>query len=134
MLAVSELTEINNSRNLHALDRSFSCMVDAIVLDAQEATRLCESLWNSVSLGPGVQNALFAMPEVHAAIDRLRGEITADDVRRRLLEIERLFEKWFSDRDWRGHDQGRSFQRDLYSKIKIVRTHVKLWYSVRTRY
>jgi hypothetical protein len=101
-------------------------MVDTTVLDAEEATWLCESLWNSVSLGPGVQNALFAMPEVRASINRLRDEITANDIRRRLLEIERLFEKWFSDRDWRGHDQGRSLQRDLYSEIKKLRTNVKL--------
>jgi hypothetical protein len=107
-------------------------MADAIIVDAEEATRLCESLWDSVSLGPGVQNAVFAMPEVRASIERLRGEIAANDVRRRLLEIETLFEKWFSDRDWRGHDQGRSFQRDLYSKIKILRTSVKLWYSSRS--
>ena len=107
-------------------------MVEAIVLDAEDATRLCESLWNSVSLGPGVQNALFAMPEVHTSIDFLEREITANDVRRGLLEIEMLFERWFSDRDWRGHDQGRSFQRELYSKIKDLRTNVKLWYSVRS--
>jgi hypothetical protein len=106
-------------------------MVDAIVLDAQEATRLCESLWNSVSLGPGVQNALFAMPEVRASIDRLRGEISPHDVRRRLLEIEKLFEKWFSAEDWRGYDQGRSFQRDLHSKIKNLRTNVKDCFATR---
>lgn len=104
-------------------------MVDAIILDAAEATRLCESLWDSVGLGPGVQNALFAMPEVRASIERLRVEMPTNDVTPRLLEIESLFEKWFSDRDWRGHDQGRSFQRDLYSKIKNLRTNVKLWYS-----
>jgi hypothetical protein len=107
-------------------------MVDATILEAEEATRLCESLWNSVSLGPGVQNALFAMPEVRACIDRLRDEIAANEIRRRLLAIERLFEKWFSDRDWRGHDQGRSFQRDLYSEIKNLRTNVRLSYSVRS--
>ena len=107
-------------------------MVDAIILDVEEATRLCESLWDSVALGPGVQNALFAMPEVRASLERLRVQIAAADVRSRLLDIETLFEKWFSDRDWRGHDQGRSFQRDLYSKIKILRTSVKLWYSSRS--
>ncbi len=107
-------------------------MVDAIVLDAEEATRLCESLWDSVSLGPGTQNALFAIPEVRASIERLRSEIAANDVQGRLFEIEGLFEKWFSSRDWRGHDQGRSFQRDLYSKIKNLRTNVKLWYTARS--
>jgi hypothetical protein len=107
-------------------------MVDAINLGVEEATRLCESLWESVSLGPGVQNAVFAMPEVRASMERLRGEMAANDSRLRLLEIETLFEKWFSDRDWRGHDQGRSFQRDLYSKIKNLRTNVKLWYSSRS--
>ena len=107
-------------------------MDDAIVLDAEEATRLCEGLWNTVSLGPGVQNALFAMPEVRASIDRLRIEMATNDVRRGLLEVERLFEKWFSERDWRGHDQGRSFQRDLYSKIKNLRTDIRLWYSMRS--
>jgi hypothetical protein len=104
-------------------------MGDAIILDAEKAAQLCESLWDSVSLGPGVQNAVFAMPEVSACIECLRREIAANDVSRRLLEIEMLFEKWFSDRDWRGHDQGRSFQRDLYSNIKNLKTNVKLWYS-----
>jgi hypothetical protein len=107
-------------------------MVDATILDAEEATRLCESLWDSVDLGPGIQNALFAMPEVRASIERLRGEVAIIDVRRRLVEIETLFEKWFSDRDWRGHDQGRSFQRDLYSTIKNLRTSVRLCYSSRS--
>jgi hypothetical protein len=82
-------------------------MVDAINLGVEEANRLCESLWESVSLGPGVQNAAFAMPEVRASTERLRGEMAANDVRLGLLEIETPFEKWFSDRDWRGHDQGR---------------------------
>ncbi len=107
-------------------------MDNAVALDAEEATRLCEGLWNTVSLGPGVQNALFAMPEVRASIDRLRAEMAANDIRRGLLEVERLFEKWFSERDWRGHDQGRSFQRDLYSKIKNLRTDLRLWYSMRS--
>jgi hypothetical protein len=104
-------------------------MVDAIILGAEQATLLCESLWDSVSLGPGVQNAVFAIPEVRATIERLRIEIAANDVSRRLLEIERLFDQWFSERDWRGHDQGRSFQRDLYSEIRNLRTNVNLWYS-----
>lgn len=107
-------------------------MAEVISLDAEAANRLCEDLWDSVGLGPGVQNALFAMPDVHASIERLLGEISANDVRHRLLEVERLFEKWFSDRDWRGHDQGRSLQQDLYSKIKNLRTNIKLWYSSRS--
>jgi|ERR1700722_10550748 hypothetical protein len=107
-------------------------MVDAIIFDAEKAAQLCESLWDSVSLGPGVQNAVFAMPEVRDSIKSLRGEIAANDVRRTLTEIEVLFEKWFSERDWRGHDQGRSFQRELYSKIRNLRTNVKLWYSSRS--
>ena len=113
-------------------NRSCHCMADAIIVDLERASQLCESLWDSVSLGPGAQNALFAMPEVRASIECLRGEIAANDVSRRLLEIELLFEKWFSDRDWRGHDQGRSFQRDLYSKIKNLRTEVRLWYPSRS--
>lgn len=107
-------------------------MVDAIILGAEQATQLCDSLWDSVSLGPGVQNAVFAIPEVRDSIERLRVEIAANEVSRRLLEIERLFDKWFSERDWRGHDQGRSFQRDLYSKIRNLRTNIKLWYSSRS--
>jgi hypothetical protein len=128
-LSASQPTDTNNSRNLHALDGSSSCMDEVILLDAETANRLCEDLWESVGLGPGVQNALFALPDVHASIERLRGEIGANDVRQKLLEVERLFEKWFSDREWRGHDQGRSLQRDLYTKIKNLRTNVKLWYS-----
>ena len=107
-------------------------MVDTIFLGAEQATQLCESLWDSVSLGPGVQNAVFAMPEVRDTIERLRSEIAANDVSRSLFEIEMLFERWFSDRDWRGHDQGRSFQRELYSQIRNLRTSVKLWYSSRS--
>jgi hypothetical protein len=107
-------------------------MADTIIVDAEEAIRLCESLWDSVSLGPGVQNALFAIADVHASIERLRDAIVANDVRSRLIEIEGLFEKWYSGRDWRGQDQGRSFQRDLYSKIRNLRTNVKLWYTLRS--
>lgn len=132
ILPASEPNDTNNSRNLPVLTGSSCSMAEVTFLDAEAANRLCEDLWESVGLGPGVQNALFAMPDVHASIERLRGEIGANDVRQRLLEIERLFEKWFSDRDWREHDQGRSLQQDLYSKIKNLRTNVKLWYSLRS--
>jgi hypothetical protein len=104
-------------------------MNSALTAGADRATALCESLWESVSLGPGLQNALFAKHEVRGCIERLHSEIPGNDVRYKLLEIEALFEKWFSERDWRGYDQGRSFQHDLYSTIKILRTNVRLWYS-----
>jgi len=106
-------------------------MADAIIFDAEGAAGLCERLWDCVSLGPGLQNAVFAMPEVRAIIEQLRADIGAKDVSRRLLEIEALFEKWFSVRDWRGHDQGQSFQRDLYSNIKNLRINTRLWCSAR---
>ena len=71
-------------------------------MSAEEATRLCESLSDTVDLGPGVQNELFALPEACASIQRLRDMITAGDSR--LLEIETSFGKWFTEREWRGHD------------------------------
>jgi hypothetical protein len=37
-------------------------------MSAKEAMRLCESLSDTVDLGPGVQNELFALPEARAAI------------------------------------------------------------------
>lgn len=98
-------------------------------MNAEEAIRLCESLLDTVSLGPGIQNELFALPEARVSIQRLRSAIGASDVSRRLLEIESSFDKWFTERDWRGYDQGRSFQHDLYANISKLRTSIQLWYS-----
>jgi hypothetical protein len=39
-------------------------------MSAEEAMRLCESLSDTVDLGPGVQNELFALPEACASIQR----------------------------------------------------------------
>jgi hypothetical protein len=98
-------------------------------MNAEEAIRLCESLSETVSLGPGIHNEFFALPEARAVIQRLRLEIAASDVNRRLLEIEASFGKWFSERDWRGHDQGRTFLKDLYAALSKLKSSVQLWYS-----
>jgi hypothetical protein len=103
-------------------------MVETI-MSAQEAMRLCESLSDTVDLGPGVQNELFALPEACASIQRLRETIKAGDIRRRLLEIETSFGKWFTEREWRGHDQGQSFQRDLYANLDKLKASIQLMYS-----
>ena len=96
-------------------------------MSAEEAMRLCESLSDTVDLGPGIQNELFALPEACASIQRLRDMITAGDSR--LLEIETSFGKWFTEREWRGHDQGRSFQRDLYANLNKLKASIQLMYS-----
>jgi hypothetical protein len=69
------------------------------------------------------------LPEARAAIQCLRDTITASDIRRRLLEIDTSFGKWFTEREWRGLDQGRSFQRDLYANLNKLKTSVQLLYS-----
>lgn len=101
-------------------------------MNLEELTRLCERLSESVSLGPGVQNALFALPEVRATIAALRGEISAREVRKQLVQVARAFDKWFTERDWRGHDQGESFQQDLYANINKLKVGIQLWYSSRS--
>jgi|SRR5271168_672167 len=98
-------------------------------MNLEELTQLCERLSESVGLGPGLQNALFAMPEARAIIATLRREITANDIRDQLAKIEASFEKWFTLEDWRGHDQGQSFQQDLYASIFRLKTSIRLWYS-----
>jgi hypothetical protein len=100
-------------------------------LDAQAAIRHCEMLWDSVSLGPGEQNALFAIPEAREAIAILRREIDAGDVRQRLTQIESSFETWFSPNNWRGSDKGQSFQRDLYANINNLKISIRHWYASR---
>lgn len=101
-------------------------------MNLEELIRLCERLSESVNLGPGLQNALFAMPEARATIATLRHEISANDIRERLAEVETSIEKWFSLDDWRGHDQGQSFQQDLYANIFRLKNSVRLWYSSRS--
>jgi hypothetical protein len=44
-------------------------------MNAEEALRLCESLLDTVSLGPGIQNELFALPEARISIQRLRSAV-----------------------------------------------------------
>jgi hypothetical protein len=101
-------------------------------MDLEELTQLCDRLTESVSLGPGLQNALFAMPEVRATIATLRREITAFDIRDELATIEASFEKWFTLDTWRGHDQGQSFQHDLYADIFRLKTSIRLWHASRS--
>jgi hypothetical protein len=101
-------------------------------MNAQEAIRLCESLSDTVDLGPGVQNELFALPEARASIQSLREAITASDIRRRLLDIETSFGKWFTEREWQGHDRGASFQRDLFADLNKLKTGIQLWYSAQS--
>lgn len=101
-------------------------------MNLEELTRLCERLSESVGLGPGLQNALYAMPEARAAIATLRREITANDIRDRLAEIETSFEKSFTLEDWRGHDHGQSFRQALYANIFRLKTSIRLWYSSRS--
>ena len=101
-------------------------------MNLEELTQHCDSLSESVGLGPGRQNALFALPEARTTIAILRGAITANDIRDRLAEIESSFETWFTLDDWRGHDQGQSFQQDLYANILRLKMSIRLWYSSRS--
>ena len=86
-------------------------------MDTCECDSFCERLREIVSLGPGPHNALFAWPEVLDIIATLRAAALGDEIMRRLTVIEKEFERWFSLRNWRGHDLGMSLQRDLYANI-----------------
>jgi hypothetical protein len=101
-------------------------------MDLGEYDRLCERLRESVSLGPGPHNALFALPEVLGVISMLRAAALGDEVMLRLAVIEREFKWWFSVGRWRGFDKGVSFQRDLYTNIWCLKLGVQLWLSHRS--
>ena len=100
-------------------------------MDMGEYDSLCERLRESVSLGPGPHNALFALPEVLGVISMLRAAALGDEVMLRLAVIEREFKSWFSADSWRGLDKGVSFQRDLYTNIWCLKLGVQLWLSSR---
>ena len=102
-------------------------------MEAGECDSLCESLREFVSLGPGPHNALFALPEVLDIISVLRGAALGGEVTRRLALIEKGFEAWFSVGTWRGHDQGVSFQRALYTNIWCLKLSIQLGLSSRSR-
>src|SRR6202041_3788687 len=101
-------------------------------MDMVEYDSLCERLRESVSLGPGPHNALFALPEVLGVISMLRAAALGDEVMLRLAVIEREFKSWFSVGRWRGLDKGVSFQRDLYTNIWCLKLGVQLWLSSRS--
>jgi hypothetical protein len=102
-------------------------------MDIGECDSLCERLRESVSLGPGPHNALFALPEVLGVIAMLRGAALGDEVTRRLALIENEFKAWFSVGSWRGRNRGVSFQRDLYTNIWCLKLGIQLWLSSRSR-
>jgi hypothetical protein len=101
-------------------------------MEASECDSLCERLRECVSLGPGPHNALFALPEALGVISMLRDAALGDEVIRRLAVIEKDFDLWFSVRNWRGHDQGVSFQRNLYTNIWCLKLGIQLWLSSRS--
>ena len=104
---------------------------EEVNVNVKEAMRLCDALQETISLGPGVHNALFALPEARANIGTLWRGIVARDVHEQLAQVERAFDKWFTEREWRGHDQGESFQADLYSDIHKLKMSLQIWYSTR---
>jgi hypothetical protein len=101
-------------------------------MDIGECDSLCERLRESVSLGPGPYNALFALPEVLGVIAMLRAAELGDEVTRRLAVIEKEFKAWFSVGSWRGRNRGVSFQRDLYTNIWCLKLGIQLWLSFRS--
>ena len=101
-------------------------------MDIGECDTLCERLWESVSLGPGPHNAVFALPEVLGVIAMLRGAALGDEVTRRLALIEKEFKAWFSVGSWRGRNRGVSFQRDLYTNIWCLKLGIQLRLSSRS--
>jgi hypothetical protein len=101
-------------------------------MDLGECDSLCERLRESVSLGPGPHNAVFALPEVLGVIAMLRGAALGDEVTRRLALIEKEFKAWFSVGSWRGRNRGVSFQRDLYTNIWCLKLGIQLRVSSRS--
>lgn len=97
--------------------------------DLERLLALCDQLSTTVTLGPGLHNAIFAMSDARETLDTLRLKIPAIDIQNGLVEIEASFERWFTPSDWRGHDQGQSFQQDLYTKILRLKTGIRLWHS-----
>jgi len=102
-------------------------------MDIGECDSLCERLRESVSLGPGPHNALFALPDVLGVIAMLRAAALGDEVTRRLSVIEKEFKAWFSVGSWRGRNRGVSFQRDLYTNIWCLKLGIQLWHSSQSR-
>ena len=72
------------------IEHFHSCQIEQR-MDIGECDSLCERLRESVSLGPGPHNALFALPEVLGIIAMLRGAALGDEVTRRLAVIEKEF-------------------------------------------
>jgi len=113
------------------IEHFHSCQIEQR-MDIGECDSLCERLRESVSLGPGPHNALFALPEVLGIIAMLRGAALGDEVTRRLAVIEKEFKAWFSVGSWRGRNRGVSFQRDLYTNIWCLKLGIQLWLSSRS--
>ena len=113
------------------IEHFHSCQIEQR-MDIGECDRLCERLRESVSLGPGPYNALFALPEVLGVIAKLRGAALGDEVTLRLAVIEKEFKAWFSVGSWRGRNRGVSFQRDLYTNIWCLKLGIQLWLSSRS--
>jgi hypothetical protein len=116
---VSMRVQHNRIEHFHA------CQIEQR-MDIGECDSLCERLRESVSLGPGPHNAVFALPEVLGVIAMLRGAALGDEVTRRLALIEKEFKAWFSVGSWRGRNRGVSFQRDLYTNIWCLKLGIQL--------
>jgi hypothetical protein len=98
----------------------------------QQALRLTEAIWECVNLGPGPVKSL-ASAQTRGLIEALRSAPLGRDVRAKLYEVERRFEGWFSDRDWRGDDEGVFFKLTLQTHISDLESCVETWFRSSTQ-
>jgi len=96
----------------------------------QQALRLCEALWESVNLGPGPA-APVAVTQAQGIIEALRSAPLGRDVHAKLFAVEKRFEGWFSERQWRGDDEGVFFRLTLQADISNLESSVEMWFSYR---
>jgi hypothetical protein len=98
----------------------------------QQALRLTEAIWECVNLGPGPLKSP-APAQTPGLIEALRSAPLGRDVHAKLFEVAKRFKGWFSEREWRGDDEGVFFKLTLQTHISDLESCVETWFSDQIR-
>ena len=84
-------------------------------MNEADIRRLCDELRLLTNLGPGLNSSVLReAQEILATLRSASLGVGADDA---LLALSAGFAQWFSPRQWRGKDHGRSCRQGLYANI-----------------
>ncbi len=87
-------------------------------MDSETVARHCEDLRKLIERGP--REDPIALDQALALLGTLAAATHWDYPRGKLVDLEHNFRRWFSDRRWRGTDEGSGCRAELVADIAAV--------------